>query len=428
MIIVDKALEKRHQEGNPIRVALAGAGFIGRGIALQMLTSVQGMRLVAISNRTLPEAARAFTQAGVDSVETVTSEMQLEDAVGRGRYAVTDDPMLLCRAWGIDAVIEATGEVEFAARLAMESIRGGKHFVMNAELDATLGPILKVHADRAGVVITDIDGDQPGVIMNLFRFVKTIGYRPVLAGNIKAFMDPHRTPETQREFAERYHQKPRSITSFADGTKISMEMAVVANATGFRVGKRGMYGPRCAHVKEAVKLFPLEQMLDGGLVDYIIGAEPSPGIFVLGYNEHPIKRHYMNYFKMGEGPLYVFYTPYHLTHLETPLTVARAVLFGDAALAPLGGPVCDVLTVAKRDLKAGERLDGIGGFTCYGVIDNSDVCRANNLLPMGLSQGCRLGRDVPKDALISYGDVDLPEGRLSDTLRAEQNERFGATA
>lgn len=425
MIIVDKALEKRHREGNPIRVAMVGAGYMGRGIALQIITATPGMEMVAISNRTLLEAERAYSQAGVDSIKTVETVAQLEEAIGQGQYAITDDAMLLCRAEGIDAVIEVTGTIEFGARVALKAIENGKHVIlMNAELDATLGPILKVYADRAGVVITNSDGDQPGVIMNLYRFVKAIGCKPVLAGNIKGLHDPYRTPETQRGYAAKYHQKPKMVTSFADGTKISMEMAIVANGTGFKVGRRGMYGPHCAHVKDALTLFPVDQLLNGGLVDYVVGAEPAPGVFVFGYNEHPLQQQYLKYYKMGDGPLYVFYTPYHLCHLEVPLTVARAVLFQDAALAPLGGPVCDVITAAKRDLEAGEELDGMGGFTCYGLLENSEVCRAENLLPMGLSEGCRLKRDVPKDQVITYDDVELPEGRLRDELRAEQNAYF----
>lgn len=333
--------------------------------------------------------------------------------------------MLLCQAEGINAVLEVTGTTEFAAHVTLKAIESGKHVIlMNPELDATLGPILKVYADRAGVVITDADGDQPGVIMNLYRFVKTVGYDPVLAGNMKGLLDHYRTPETQREFAAKHHQKTKMVISFADGTKLAIEMVVVANATGFRVGKRGMYGPRCEHVSDALMLFPVEQMLDGGLVDYILGAEPGPGVFILGYNEHPIKQQYMKCFKMGDGPLYVFYVPYHLPNLEPPLTVARAVLFQDATAAPLAGPVCDVITVAKRDLKVGEVLDGIGGFTCYGVIENSDVCHAGNLLHMGLSEGCRLQRDIRKDQVVTYADVELPEGRLCDRLRAEQTAYF----
>jgi predicted homoserine dehydrogenase-like protein len=310
----------------------------------------------------------------------------------------------------------------------MKAIENKNHVVlMNAELDATIGPILKVYADRAGVIITTSDGDQPGVIMNLYRYVKSIGFKPVLAGNMKGLQDPYRTPETQKGYAEKYKQKPQMVTSFADGTKISMEMAVVANATGLKAGKRGMYGPRCGHVNDAANLFPMDQLLNGGIVDYILGAEPAPGIFILGYNENPIQQQYMNYYKMGDGPIYVFYTPYHICHFETPITVARVVLFKDAAAAPIGKPVCDVITAAKRELKAGEMLDGIGGFTCYGMIENSDVSRTEDLLPMGLSEGCHLRRDIPKDHTITYADVELPPGRLADKLRAEQNAYFFKT-
>ncbi len=426
MIIIDKALEERQRQDNPIRVAVIGAGYMGRGLALQIISAIQGMSVVAISNRTLSEAGRAYREAGIESVRTVKTVAQVEEAIANRQCAITDDAMLLCQAEGIEAIIEATGEIEFGAHVVMEAIKHGKHIIlMNAELDATVGPILKVYADRAGVIITNADGDQPGVVMNLYRFVKTIGYNPVLAGNIKGLQDPYRTPETQKAFAERHFQKPRMVTSFADGTKISMEMAVVANATGFKAGRRGMYGPRCAHVTEALNLFPLEQLLGGGLVDYVLGAEPGPGVFVLGYSEHPIKQKYMTYFKMGDGPLYVFYTPYHLPHLEAPLTVARAVLFKDAAITPLGGPVGEVITLAKRDLKAGELLDGIGGFTCYGMLDNAAICQAENLLPMGLSEGCRLKKDIPRDQAVTYADVELPAGRLADRLRTEQNNHFG---
>jgi len=429
MIIVDAALEKREKEGNPVRVGLVGAGYMGRGIALQLLTPMVGMRLVAICNRSLSEAGRAYREAGVEAVRTVDSAPQLEHAIASRQYAITDDPTLLCQAEGIDAIIESTGEIEFGALVAMRAIEHGKHVVlMNAELDSTVGPILKVHADRNGVVITNTDGDEPGVAMNLYRFVKTVGYRPVAAGNFKGMIDPYRTPETQKGFAEKYNQEPRMITSFADGTKLSMEATILANATTFRVAKRGMYGYRCAHVKETLNLYPLDQLLNGGLVDYILGAEPHTGAFVLGYNDHPTKRQYMNYFKMGDGPLYAFYTPYHLPHLQIATTVARAVLFHDPTVAPRGGPVCDVLTIAKRDLKVGEVLDGIGGFTCYGTIDNAEVTWRENLLPMGVSEGCRINRDIPKDQPITYNDVELPPGRLCDKLRAAQNAHFGAPA
>ncbi|RWX50820.1 putative homoserine dehydrogenase, contains C-terminal SAF domain [Candidatus Electrothrix marina] len=426
MIIIDTALNKRQKENRPIQVGLIGAGFMGRGIALQILRSVPGMRLAGVVNRTLSEAERAYRQAGIEgSISSVNNAGQLEDCIANNRFAVSTDASTLCKAENIDVIIESTGHVEYSAGVVLEAIRYKKHVVlMNAELDATVGPLLKHYADKEGVVYTNADGDQPGVIMNLFRYVQSIGCRPVLAGNMKGLQDVRRTPETQKGYAEQYHQKPQMVTSFADGTKISMEMAVIANATGFTVGKRGMYGPECSHVNDAANLFPMEQMMETGLVDYVLGAEPGGGVFVLGYNENKIQQQYLEYYKMGNGPLYTFYTPYHLCHLEAPLTAARAVLFDDPSVAPLAGPVCDVITVAKKNLKAGDILDGIGGFTCYGELEKSEICQQENLLPMGLNEGCRLKHDITKDSIIGYNDVVIPEGRLVDTLRREQDGLF----
>ena len=427
MIIVDRELQRRSAEGRPIRVGLIGAGYMGRGIALQILTAVPGMTLAAVANRHLADARLAYGNAGIDLVRVAETAAQIEQALRDNVPAVTEDALALCAAEGIDAVVEATGTIEFGARVVLAALAAGKHVVlMNAELDATLGPVLKHYAARAGRVLTTADGDQPGVIMNLYRWVRSIGFQPVLAGNMKGLQDPYRTPETQREFAARNHQKPQMVTAFADGTKIAMEMAVVANATGFRVGRRGMYGPRCNHVQEAAELFPKEQMLGGGLVDYVLGAEPAPGVFVIGYQENPLQQQYLRYYKMGEGPFYVFYTPYHLCHFEAPLTVARAVLFGDAAAEPQGPPVCEVVAVAKRDLAAGTVLDGLGGFSCYGVLENAPARAADNLLPQGLAEGCRLKRDVPRDRPLSFDDVQIPPGRLCDALWEEQQTIFSA--
>jgi len=425
VIILDKALADLERRNKPIRVAMVGAGYMGRGLAVQIARYTRGMELVAIANRTVCEAGRAYREAGVEAVSHVDSRPALEQAIASGKCSITDDAQLVCQADGVDAVIEVTGEIEFGAHVVMTAIEHGKHvMLMNAELDATLGPILKVYADKAGVVITNADGDQPGVIMNLFRYVEGIGCRPVLAGNMKGLQDAYRTPETQKGFAQKYGQKAHMVTSFADGSKISMEMAVVANATGFRVAQRGMLGPSCSHVNEAVDKFPTERLLEGGIVDYVLGAQPGGGVFVIGYNEDKIQQGYLNYYKMGEGPFYVFYVPYHLCHFEAPMSVARAVLYGDATTAPLGGAVVEVVTAAKKDMKAGELLDGIGKFTSYGLAENADVCREQNLLPMGLSEGCRLKRDVGRDEVLSYADIELPAGRLADRLRQEQEAYF----
>ncbi len=431
MIIVDKALQKRQEQGDPIRVGMVGAGFMGRGIALQIFNSVPGMDLVAISNRSLDGAKRVYEEVGQQDVDVIEDSIsQLEQSISNGRCVVTEDPNLLCQSEMIDAIIEVTGAVEFGAGIVLKAIEHGKHvIIMNAELDSTVGPILKVRADRAGVVFTNVDGDQPGVIMNLYRFVKGIGVRPVLCGNIKGLQDPYRNPTTQAEFARRWKQQPHMVSSFADGTKISFEQAIVANATGMRVAKRGMYGPTVptgTPIKEAVDWYPLETLLKGtGIVDYVVGAEPGPGVFVLGTHDHPTQQHYLELYKLGTGPLYCFYTPYHLCHFEVPTTVARAVLFDDAAIAPIDRPRVDVVATAKKDLGKGEILDGIGYYMTYGQAENSDVVRSQGLLPVGLAEGCRLNKNISKDKVLTFHDVELPKGRLCDRLWDEQNQHFG---
>jgi len=425
MIAMDELLRQRDEQGEPINVAFVGGGAAARMIALQFLTPIKGIRLVAVGNRTLVNAGKVYKEAGVESISIVKKPSELENAIAKGEYSITDNPMLLCEASNIDVIVDITGTVEFGAKLAMHAIQHHKHLVLvNSELDSTLGPVLKMHADRADVIITNADGDEPGVAMTLLRYLKSIGLKPVAAGNLKGMVDHYRTPETQRNFAAKYTMNPNIVTSFADGTKLAMEAAVIANGTGFKVGKRGMYGIPCAHVKEIVKDLPVNKLLNGGLVDYALGAEPHTGAFVIVHEEHPIKQKHLSYLKMGEGPLYVFYTPFHLPHIQIASTVARAVLLRDATIAPLGPPVCDVAAVAKKDLKGGELLDGVGGFASYGVVENSDIFNDEELLPMGLSEGCRLIRDIQKDEPIKYTDVELPEGRFCDKLRAEQNSSF----
>lgn len=432
MILVDSALEAREREGRPIRVGMAGAGFMGRGIALQIATAVRGMRLSAIYSRRLEAGLRAFKEAGIENVRITKTAGQLEDAVRAGDHAVTQDPRVLAEAQSLDALIEVTGTVEFGARFVLRAIEHRKHVIMmNAELDGTVGPILRVHAEAAGVVLTNAGGDQPGVTMDLFRFVRGIGVKPLLCGNIKGLHDPYRNPTTQRNFAERWGQNAYMVTAFADGTKISFEQAIVANATGMAVARRGMYGPTVppgTPLEEAIKAFPLEEILErGGIVDYLVGATPGPGVFVLGTHDHPVQRQYLNLYKLGDGPLYCFYAPYHLCHFEVPNSVARAVLFGDPTIASLGGPLVDVVATAKVDLEAGQVLDRMGGYRTYGQCENTPVARAERLLPMGVSEGCRLRRAVPRDHVLTYDDVELPAGRFGDALRAEQDAYFASS-
>jgi predicted homoserine dehydrogenase-like protein len=417
---IDHLLEERARMGRPIQVGLVGAGVTGRSIALQ-LTTVPGIRLAVVVNRTLSRARQAWAEAGIAETLMIDEGTRLDEAIRRGTAAIAQDPAVIYGAMGLDLVIEATGTVEFGADVTQRSIAAGKHVVLvNAELDSTLGPLLRSRAGRAGVVYTNTDGDEPGVAMTLLRYLRSLGLRPVAAGNLKGMVDHHRTPETQRAFAERHGQDARKVTSFADATKLSMEATVLANATGFRVGRRGMLGPACAHVNEMATLLPAEAMLDVGLVDYALGAAPHTGAFVIVHEPNPARRAHLAYYKLGDGPFYVFHTPYHLPHIQIASTIARAVLAEDATVAPIGGPVTEVVTMAKRDLAPGDLLDGVGGFSAYGLIENTREARRDRALPMGLSEGCRVIRGVARDTLVRLEDVERPPGRLADRLWEEQ--------
>lgn len=432
MIIVDTALKRHIAAGNPpIRVGMIGAGFMASGVVLQTGGPFRDkIRIVAIANRTPSKAIDAYDAAGFPGAVVVDSAPALAKAIEAGIPAVTEDPMLVATSPHVDVVLKVTGAVDDALAPVLAGIEHGKHMLlMNPELDGTLGPLLKVKADRQGVVFTDVDGDQPGVLGNLHRFVKGIGLRPVLLGNIKGLQDPYRNPTTQEGFAKQWGQKPHMVTSFADGTKVSFEMTVAANATGMTVAKRGMHGYTFdpgTPIMEAAKKYDADEILAGpGIVDYVVGCAPGPGVWALGTIENPRQRHYLNLYKLGEGPLYCFHTPYHLCHFEVPTTIARAALLNDAAITPLGAPTVETITMAKTDLKAGTEIDMLGGYTVYGEAETAAITAAENLLPLGVAPGCRLRRDVPKDHAITYDDVDLPAGRLVDKLRAEQAEMFG---
>ena len=426
---LDRLLAERASA--PIRVGMVGAGAAARAIALQLVGSTPGIRLVAIANRTVANARRAFAEAGDPPVVEVSTGEQLDRAVSIGRCAVTADATALITSHRIQAIIEVTGTVEYAAHVVTTAVEHRKHVVLvNAELDATVGPILARRAAEHGVVLTNTDGDEPGVAMTLLRYLRSLGLRPVAAGNLKGLVDHYRTPETQRAFAERHGQNPQKAASFADATKLSMEATVLANATGFRVGKRGMYGPSCPDVREIATRLPADEMLSSGLVDYALDTAPYTGAFVIVHEPDPRKQRLLSYGKLGAGPFYVFYTPFHLPHLQITSTIARAVLLHDPTVCPLdaGSPVCETIAIAKRDLRAGEQLDGVGGFCTYGLIDNADAAAAADALPMGVAEGCRLTRDVPRDTALTYADVELPADRLIDELRREQQATLVSTA
>ncbi|WP_244524803.1 NAD(P)H-dependent oxidoreductase [Trujillonella endophytica] len=409
-----------------MRLGLVGAGFMARGLINQVVNSTPGMQLTVVCNRTPAKAHAAVGDVGAQA-EAAESLRDVERIAAAGDVAITDDIALVAGSDAVDVVVDATGAVAFGAELALACFAGGKHLVLlNAEVDATLGPLLATKADAAGVVYSGADGDQPAVQMNLIRFVRQIGLEPQVAGNIKGLQDPYRTPTTQEGFAKRWGQDPWMVTSFADGTKVSVEQALVANAAGLTVPRRGLYAmDHTGHVDELASRYDVDELRAlGGVVDYVVGAKPGPGVYVMATHDDPKQRHYLELYKLGTGPLYSFYTPYHLCHFEVPTTVARVALLGDPAIRPLGAPRVDVVPLAKTDLAAGTVLDAPGGYHYYGEAERAEVTHAERLLPLGLAEGCRLLRDIPKDGVIGYQDVEVPSGRVVDRLRAEQDQMF----
>jgi predicted homoserine dehydrogenase-like protein len=427
MIVVDNALRAREEQGKPIRVGMVGAGFMGQGLTNQIENSVPGMRVAAVYNRHPERAYHVYQYAGCENVISASSQGALDDSIRRGTRVVAEDPFLICRSSEIDVLIDVTGSVEFGAHVILEAFKYGKSVVlMNAEVDATIGPILRVSAKKHGVILSACDGDEPGVQMNLYRWVKGLGLTPRAIINVKGLQDRYRNPTTQAAWAERWGENAAMVTSFADGSKISFEQSIVANATGFRVRTRGMSRgfEYDGSIMDVHKLYDIEELRAlGGIVDYTVGP-PLIKTFVLAEHPDPKQRHYLNLYKMGEGPLYPFWIPYHLVHFEAPNAIARVVLFGDEVAPPLGGPVAEVCAVAKRDLRRGEVLDEYGMYMTYGEAVDVEEMSSKRYLPEGLVLGCRLTRDIAQDEVLTYDDVELPEGRLADRLRAEQYRHF----
>jgi predicted homoserine dehydrogenase-like protein len=431
MILVDRALAARAAAGQPVRIGVIGAGAMARGVVALVSNQVPGMEVAAIANRTLQRAADAYAFAGREGAVPVDDLEELSRAVIVGQPVITADPTLLTRCGGIDGLIDITGSVNHGAAVALAAIEQGKPLVlMNAEVDATIGPVLQARARQAGSLLTCCDGDQPGVQLNLWRKVRGMGLIPRVLGNIKGLQDESRTPTTQRGFAERWNQDVTMVTSFADGSKVNFEQCIVANATGFTVERRGM---RRMEFHGAVEELPghynLERLRElGGVVDFVVGAQPAPGVFCLA--ELADRRHapLLAAQGLGPGPLYCFYEPYHLCHLEAPMSVARAVLFGDGVGQPQGAPVVEVVAIAKRDLQADETLDSFGRYMTYGQAEKTSVVRSEGLLPEGLAEGCRLKRAIPRGQPIHWGDVEAPREQLAHRLYAEQLARWGSVA
>lgn len=425
-----RELNSLASQGNPIRVAVTGAGgFMGRGICLQ-LGITPGFRLVAAVDVDLPHASEAARLYGAPWVET-TSGATISRVLAQGRTVVTDDFFALLEHAQdeIDVVVESTNNLGFALRAVEAALRNGIHVVlMNAELDCFFGPWLHRVGQESGALVSSDAGDQHGVLLRMLEEIELWGLEVVMAGNIKGFLDRYATPASILEEAKLRNLDPIACAAMTDGTKLNIEMALVANATGLVPARPGMIGPRAGHVSEVFDKFDLESLRSPGVVDYLLGAEPGGGVFAIGYCEHPVQREYLKYYKMGDGPFYLFYRPYHLCHLETPYAIASLAIGKRPILIPQGQRVADVVAYAKRDLPAGAEVDiGLGGEQLYGMIEKQAIIRSSELVPISLfeqeagQQKVRMRRPVTKDQALTWADIELPETKLVATFRQQES-------
>lgn len=445
--MIAEDLARREAEGKPIRVALVGAGRFGTTVAAQ-IGQMRGMRLALVVDRRRESAVTAWTGAGRSEVDLVDVESgaAAADALARGKAPIAGDYSVAVDA-PVDVVVEATGSPEIATRVAYGSIQTGKHVVnVTVESDILVGARLRQLADRAGVVYTLTDGDQPGVTYRLYEWARSLGFRVVAAGRGTRFypQDAVGVPEEafarygfDPELTERRRFNPQMYNSFRDGSKAQIEMCALANATGLVPDRRGMHEPS-AGVADLPCLFRLKTqggILDReGVVDLAnavaadgqsdVPGSQANGVWVVVTTDNPILREDLNFYGLPTSPdrsHAVYFRPFHLCGHETPLSAAEAGLYGRATAAARSKPVADVITLGKRDLKAGEVLDGSGGRLTRGLIERAEVARAGRLLPLSLAGGARLRVDVSAGQPITYEQVELRGDSLALKLRQEQD-------
>jgi predicted homoserine dehydrogenase-like protein len=429
---VNSDLRALEAAGRRIGVGLIGAGQMGTDIVSEV-SRMHGVDVVAVADLVVDRAWTAYALAGRPRDE-VSEACSLSEAVAareRGRVVVTGDHRLVTDLPGVEVVIDATGAPEIGARAALRTIRHGRHLVMmNVETDITVGPVLNHYAERRGVVYTLGAGDEPVALKELYDFADALGLRVVAAGKGKNNpLDRTATPVSLAAEAARRGLTPEMLVEFVDGSKTMIEMAAVANATGLVPDVRGMHGPATT-VPALATTFRLAA--DGGIleregiVDYAVGPV-APGVFLVVTTDQPRLRECLVLRDMGDGPNYLLFRPFHLCSMEVPLSAVRAVLERRTTMSPLPRLVAEVFAVAKTDLAAGTRLDGIGGRHFYCLIDRAEVASAERLLPAGLAKGALVLRDVPRDRPLTHDDVELPVGSTVVALRRLQ-DRWAAGA
>lgn len=427
-----KSLRERLREfevkqGHPIRVGLVGAGQMGTGLIGQM-ELMDGMKAAAVADVLPGRALAAFREADVDAslIHAAANAAEAEAFVSTGKRAAMESTEELLRIPSLDVIVESTGIPEVGARVCVGAIDAGKHIVnMNVEADATVGYLLGRKAQKAGVIYTLAAGDEPGSIKELYDFADALGFEIVAVGKGKNNpLNRSSNPESMAAKANAKQMSPKMLASFEDGTKTMVELTSIANAIGFVPEVRGAHGPRVS-VADLPKVFVPKE--DGGIlggkkfVDYAVG--PAPGVFVIITTDREKIIRDLNYLGLSKhGNYWCLYRPYHLANLETPISIAHAVMDGLSTLVTLRPPSAETITMAKRDLKAGETIDALGGFTVYGMIEKSAVADAENLLPLGLAVGAKLNKDIPMGKALSYDDVELDTSQLIVKLRQEQDK------
>lgn len=426
MLNINRKLEKLEKEGTYIKVGLVGAGQMGRGMISQ-IESMKGMRVVITADLAVENIENAYKNAGVAASDIVITDDagEAQTAVNHNQVVATTDSKLVTSLTEVDVVVDATGVPNIGAEIAWNSILNKKHIVMlNVEADVTVGPLLKKFADASGVVYTGSAGDEPGAIMELYDFADAMGFEIVALGKGKNNpLNMQANPETAEEEAKSKGSSPKMLASFQDGTKTMVEMNAVANATGFLPDQPGMHGFE-GSVKDLPGIF-LEKEKGGKLngrriVDFVNGV--APGVFAIITSDKEEVNAEMKYLKMGDGPNYVLYRPYHLTSLETPLSIAKAYLSHEATIAPHHGLQGETVAVAKRDLSEGENLDNIGGFTVYGKLFKAEEAKEQQSLPVGLVDGnVKVKRAIKQGEIITYDAIEQTKESTIWKLRALQD-------
>ncbi|WP_430591437.1 NAD(P)H-dependent oxidoreductase [Humidisolicoccus flavus] len=417
-----RLLERERVTGRPVRVGLVGAGQMGTGFIAQIARQ-HGVDITAVADVAVERAISAFEKAGITDVQQGDNDADLAAAIEAGKHIAVSDALTLTRL-PLDMVIECSGVPEVAAKIALASLLAGKHVaLMTVEADVTVGLLLTRIAQQTGAIYTVCRGDEPVECLKLVEFVQDIGLEVTLAGKGKNNpLDVTATPSRLVDEAKAKGMNPRMLCSFVDGTKTMIEMADLANATGLELSKRSMHGP-AATVPTLQDIFkPKEDggILDrAGVVDYATGPV-APGVFVVAKATDKVVHEELSYLKMGDGPYFSFYRPYHLASVEAVLSIGEVMVDHQPSLAPIAWKA-DVSAMAKRDLKVGERIDGIGGEHVYGDAVSAEEARAGRELPIGLASAATLIREVKQGSAVTYDDVELDRTRTIVLLRELQD-------